>query len=116
MGRLAVKISNLLCGKDKVDYLPNLDGGDCVVVVNAASSVTTGNKETKKFYYRYSGYPGGLKKESLGHLKARRPEEVIRLSVRGMLPKNKLADRREARLFIYAGADQPHAAQIAGNK
>lgn len=112
LGRLAVKIANALSGKNKVSRRPNLDDGDFVVVVNAARLVVTGKKEKDKFYYRYSGYPGGLKKESLGHLRARRPEEIIRHAVSGMLPKNKLLDRRLARLKIYAGAEHPHQAQI----
>lgn len=115
LGRLAVKISNWLCGKGKVEYQPNLDKGDYVVVVNAASLVTTGNKEIKKLYYRYSGYPGGLKSETLGNLKRRRPDEVVRNAVKGMLPGNKLVRPRMARLFIYPGAEHPHTAQV-GNK
>ena len=116
LGRLAVKISNLLCGKGKVSYTPNLDQGDYVVVVNAADLVTTGNKDNKEFYYRYSGYPGGLKSESLGSLRKRKPEEVIRLAIKGMLPKNKLASDRLVRLHIYKGQEHPHTAQLSGEK
>lgn len=112
LGRLSVKIANLLSGKNKIDLLPNLDRGDRVVVINAGKVVTTGDKEKKKFYYRYSGYPGGLKKESLGHLKLRRPQEIIRHAVSGMLAKNKLLKRRLARLFVYPGAEHPHLGQI----
>lgn len=116
LGRLAVKISNLLCGKGKVTYQPNIDGGDAVVVVNAANFITTGNKELKKIYYRYSGYPGGLKEETLGKLKKRKPDEVIRKAVYGMLPKNKLAAPRMARLYIYPTSDHPHSAQLSGGQ
>lgn len=112
LGRLAVKISNLLCGKGKVSYRPNLDEGDYVVVVNALGLVTTGNKNDKKTYYRYSGYPGGLRAETLGSLRTRKPEEVVRLAVAGMLPKNKLIRPRLARLYIYKGLEHPHAAQM----
>ena len=112
LGRLAVKTVNLLMGKGKINFQPNLDRGDYVVVINAASLVTTGKKEEKKIYYRYSGYPGGLKSETLASLKARRPQEVIRHAVAGMLPKNKLLDRRMARLKIYPGSEHPHIAQV----
>ena len=94
--------------------MPNLDQGDYVVVVNASELVTTGNKDNKEFYYRYSGYPGGLKSESLGSLRVRKPEEVIRLAIKGMLPKNKLVRPRMARLHIYKGQEHPHAAQLNG--
>ncbi|MCL5003766.1 MAG: 50S ribosomal protein L13 [Patescibacteria group bacterium] len=112
LGRLSVKIAKLLCGKGKVNYLPNLDLGDYVVVVNAASLLVTGRKEEKKIYYRYSGYPGGLKEESLKSLKARRPEEVLRHAVLGMLSKNKLLKKRMARLLVYRGAEHPHGSQF----
>jgi len=116
LGRLSVKISNLLCGKGKVSYLPNLDQGDAVVVVNALELVTTGSKDNKEVYYRYSGYPGGLRSETLGSLKSRKPDEVIRLAVKGMLPKNKLVRPRMARLYIYGGSEHPHSAQFSGAK
>ena len=112
LGRLAVKIANLLTGKGKVSYKPNLDAGDYVVVVNANKLVTSGKKDVSKVYYRYSGYPGGLKKETLGSLRVRKPKEVVRHAVSGMLAKNKLLRPRMARLFIYEGADQPHKAQV----
>lgn len=112
LGRLAVKIANLLSGKSKINRLPNLDEGDYVVIVNAAKVTVTGKKEKDKLYYRYSGYPGGLKEESLGHLRARKPEEIIRHAVSGMLSKNKLLKRRLARLKIYAGPEHPHQAQV----
>ena len=116
LGRLAVKIANLLSGKNKVDRLPNLDEGDSVVVVNASLVVVTGKKERNKLYYRYSGYPGGLKEESLAHLRKRKPEEIIRHAVAGMLPRNKLQARRLARLKIYSGPKHPHQAQIVAGK
>ena len=112
LGRLAVKVANFLTGKGKVSYRPNLDAGDYVVIVEAKGLVTSGKKDVSKVYYRYSGYPGGLKRETLGSLRVRKPEEVIRHAVFGMLAKNKLARPRMARLFIYDGTDQPHKAQV----
>lgn len=112
LGRLSVQINEFLTGKGKVTFQPNLDEGDFVVVINAENLVVTGKKGAKKIYYRYSGYPGGLKSETLNHLKSRRPEEVIRHAVAGMLPKNKLLKRRMARLFVYRGKDHPHTAQV----
>jgi len=112
LGRLASEIAPLLMGKNKPDYAPYLDMGDHVVVVNAAKFKVTGKKEKDKIYYRHSGYPGHLKEVTLGDLRKRRPEEVIRLAVRRMLPGNRLRDRRMARLHIYAGAEHPHRGQL----
>lgn len=103
----------MLCGKGKLNYLPNLDLGDYVVVVNAGSLLVSGQKELNKKYYRYSGYPGGLKEESLKSLKARRPEEVIRHAVDGMLAKNKLRRKRMARLFVYRDAHHPYGERLS---
>ena len=112
LGRLATRIALLLIGKDKPNYAPYLDQGDHVVVINAEKFRVTGEKEKDKIYYRHSGYPGHLREESLGGLRKRLPEEVIRRAVRGMLPKNRLRDARMARLHIYAGPEHPHQAQI----
>lgn len=111
LGKVAVKIAGLLCGKGDVDYTPNAVTGDYVVVINAALFEVTGKKEDQKRYYRYTGFPGGLRSESLGKLRQRRPEEIIRRAVAGMLSRNRLHDRRLARLFIYRGESHPHAAQ-----
>lgn len=105
LGRLATKIARLLTGKDKVEYVPYLDVGDYVVVINARDVATTGKKERQKIYYRHSGYPGGLKAETLRELRKRRPEEIIRRAVKGMLPKNKLQKSMLRRLHIFAGAE-----------
>lgn len=105
LGRLATKIARLLTGKDKVEYVPYLDVGDYVVVINARDVATTGKKERQKVYYRHSGYPGGLKAETLRELRKRRPEEIIRRAVKGMLPKNKLQKSMLRRLHIFAGAE-----------
>lgn len=103
LGRVSVEIAHLLMGKGKPEFIRNLDSGDYVVVTNAKEVAATGQKEEKKFYYRHSGFPGGFKKESLGELRQRRPEEVVRHAVAGMLPQNKLKDKFLARLFIFGG-------------
>ena len=111
LGRLASRIAHVLEGKHKPTYSPNLDSGDHVIVLNAARiNVTSGKRETK-VYVRHSGYPQGLKQETLGHLLERRPEEVIRRAVKGMLPRNRLARRQITKLKVYAGPEHPHAAQ-----
>lgn len=102
LGRVSTQISVLLMGKKKPYFVRNLDCGDYVVIINSSLVKTTGGKELKKKYYRYSGYPGGLTIETLEKLRQRRPEEVIRHAVSGMLPQNRLRDRMLARLFIFA--------------
>ena len=98
-------------GKGKPQYTPHVDTGDFVVVVNAEKIAVTGNKLDDKLYYRHSGYPGGLRSRPLREQLERRPTEVLRKAVKGMLPKNKLAARQLTKLKIYAGPDHPHAAQ-----
>jgi large subunit ribosomal protein L13 len=111
LGRLAAQIAVLLRGKHKATFAPHVDTGDFVIVVNAAQVALTGNKRETKMAYRHSGYPGGLSSTSYGELLAKRPEEVIRRAVRGMLPKNRLARAQLTKLKVYAGPDHPHAAQ-----
>jgi len=111
LGRMASKIALLLMGKRKPDYSPHIDGGDFVVVINADRVVLTGNKWKKKLYYRHSGYPGGLKVMTAEEMRNRNPEEIIRLAVKRMLPKNKLGRRMLKRLKVYAGDSHPHKAQ-----
>ena len=111
LGRLATQIATILRGKHKVTFTPSLDTGDPVVVVNAAKFKVTGKKLKDKMYARHSGYPGGFRAENLEALLARRPEEVIRRAVRGMLPQNRLGEQMMRKLHVYAGADHPHAAQ-----
>src|SRR5690242_13333352 len=111
LGRLATEIADTLRGKNKPAYTPHVDTGDFVIVVNAEKVRVTGNKLDQKIYYRHSGYPGGLRERTLAEQLARRPEEVIRRAVRGMLPKNRLAAAQLRKLRIYAGPDHPHAAQ-----
>ena len=111
LGRLATEIADTLRGKGKPQYTPHVDTGDFVVVVNAEKIAVTGSKRTDKMYYRHSGYPGGLKSRTLNDMLERRPEEVIRLAVKGMLPKNRLARQQLGKLKIYAGPEHPHEAQ-----
>src|SRR5947207_8727644 len=111
LGRLATRIADTLRGKRKPQYTPHIDTGDFVVVVNAEKIAVTGKKRTDKIYYRHSGYPGGLRERTLGEELARRPTEVLRKAVKGMLPRNRLARRQLTKLKIYAGPEHPHEAQ-----
>ncbi|MGH9688830.1 MAG: 50S ribosomal protein L13 [Candidatus Acidiferrales bacterium] len=114
LGRLATRVARILIGKDKANFTPYLDCGDHVIVINAKRVRLTGNKIEQKVYYRHSGYPGGLKEVPIRALMQRRPEEVIREAVIGMLPKNKLRARRAKKLRIYAGSEA--LARHAGQK
>jgi large subunit ribosomal protein L13 len=111
LGRLATRIARVLEGKDKPTWSPTLDSGDFVVVLNAEKIAVTSTKKETKLYMRHSGYPHGLKSESLGHLLERRPEEVIRRAVKGMLPRNRLGAQQLTKLKVYAGPEHPHQAQ-----
>ena len=111
LGRLASKVAAVLRGKHKPTYTPHVDTGDFVVVVNAEKISVTGNKRAEKLYHRHSGYPGGLKSRTLNDMLERRPEEVIRIAVKGMLPRNRLARKQITKLKVYAGPEHPHAAQ-----
>lgn len=111
LGRLSTQIAEILRGKRKPVYTPHVDVGDFVVVINADKVAVTGNKRADKQYHRHSGYPGGLKTRTLEEMLDRRPEEVIRKAVKGMLPKSRLARKQLTKLKVYAGADHPHAAQ-----
>ena len=111
LGRLATQIADALRGKRKPEYTPHVDTGDFVIVINAEKISVSGNKRTEKRYYRHSGYPGGIKSRTLEEMLERRPEEVIRLAVKGMLPRNRLARKQLTKLKVYAGPEHPHAAQ-----
>ncbi|HEY3183699.1 MAG TPA: 50S ribosomal protein L13 [Gaiellaceae bacterium] len=111
LGRLATRLADVLRGKGKAQYTPHVDTGDFVVVVNAEKIAVTGNKLDDKMYYRHSGYPGGLKERTLREQLSRRPEEVLRKAVKGMLPRNRLARQQLTKLKIYAGPEHPHDAQ-----
>jgi large subunit ribosomal protein L13 len=111
LGRLATEVARLLRGKHKPSFTPHLDTGDHVVIVNADKVVLTAGKAERKTIYRHSGYPGGLKAETFAHLLERRPEEAVRRTIRGMLPKNRLGRQMLTKLKVYAGPTHPHAAQ-----
>lgn len=111
LGRIATIIADKLIGKNKPTYTPHIDGGDYVVVINAENTVVTGEKETDKIYYRYSGFPGGIKDAQLKEVREKFPERIIEAAVKGMLPKNKLAAERMARLRVFAGSEHAHTAQ-----
>ena len=111
LGRLATRIADTLRGKHKPVYTPHVDTGDFVVVVNAEKVAVTGNKLDQKIYYRHSGYPGGLRQRTLAEQLDRRPTDVIRRAVKGMLPRNRLARAQITKLKVYAGPDHPHEAQ-----
>jgi large subunit ribosomal protein L13 len=111
LGRLATQIADALRGKRKPEYTPHVDTGDFVVVINAEKISVTGDKRAQKRYYRHSGYPGGIRSRTLGEMLERRPEEVIRIAVKGMMPRNRLARKQLTKLKVYAGPDHPHAAQ-----
>ena len=111
LGRVATEIANVLRGKNKPVYTPSVDTGDFVIVVNAEKIALTGNKSADKIYYSHSGFPGGLKEISAGKLMEKKPEDIIKKAVKGMLPKNKLARHMLKKLKIYSGTDHPHKAQ-----
>jgi large subunit ribosomal protein L13 len=111
LGRLATQIATVLRGKHKPTYTPHVDVGDFVIVVNAEKVAVTGNKREKKLYWRHSGYPGGIRSRTLGDLLEKRPEEVTRKAVKGMLPRNRLARQQIRKLKVYAGPEHPHQAQ-----
>jgi large subunit ribosomal protein L13 len=111
LGRLASRIARVLEGKHKPTWSPTLDSGDHVIVLNAARIAVTSDKLDSKLYIRHSGYPQGLRQETLGHLLARRPEEAIRRAVKGMLPRTRLGVQQLRKLKVYAGTDHPHQAQ-----
>ncbi len=111
LGRLATQLADTLRGKRKPEYTPHCDTGDFVIVVNAEKITVTGNKRHEKRYYRHTGYPGGLRSRTLNDMLERRPEEVIRKAVKGMLPRNRLGRQQLTKLKVYAGPEHPHAAQ-----
>ena len=111
LGKIAAEIAMILRGKKKSIYTPHVDCGDYVVVVNAEKVAVTGKKENQKIYRSHSGYPGGLKETTLAELRAKKPEEIIRHAVKGMMPKGKLGRQMFKKLKVYAGPEHPHAAQ-----
>jgi large subunit ribosomal protein L13 len=111
LGRLASELAKILRGKHKPQFTPHVDTGDYVIVVNAEKVNLTGNKLKDKVYYRHSGYPGGIKSVTAENLKAKKPEDLIRFAVKGMLPKNRLGRKLFKKLKVYAGGEHPHQAQ-----
>lgn len=111
LGRLASDIATILMGKHKPSYTPHIDCGDFVVVLNASEIRLTGRKADQRFHTRYSGYPGGLKAVSFGQMRDEKPERLIELAVRRMLPKNHLGQQMLKKLKVYAGSEHPHEAQ-----
>ena len=112
LGRMATEIARVLRGKHKPSFSPHVDGGDFVIVVNAKRVKLTGSKEADKRYYRHSGYPGGLRVRTLSEMREKKPEAVVRLAVKGMLPKNRLGKGQLGKLKVYAGPEHPHQAQL----
>lgn len=111
LGKLASEAASILRGKKKPIYTPHVDCGDYVIVVNAEKVHVTGKKETDKIYKSYSGHPGGLKEITLGEMREKKPEEIIRHAIKGMMPKGKLGRQMYKKLKVYAGSEHPHAAQ-----
>lgn len=111
LGRLAVAAANLLRGKHKPTFAPNVDGGDFVIIVNADKVAISGDKLRHKMAYRHSGYPGGLRKRTIGELMQKHPDRVVEKAIVGMLPKNKLSREIQRKLRVYAGPEHPHTAQ-----
>ena len=111
LGRLASEVARRLRGKHKAIYTPHVDTGDFIVVVNAEKIIMTGKKATDKNYYHHTGYPGGIKSKTAGKMRLEKPERLIHLAVKGMLPKNSLGRRMLRKLKVYAGDGHPHEAQ-----
>ena len=112
LGRLAAEVAKVLRGKNKPTFTPHVDTGDHVIVLNADKVVLTGKKLTDKTYFRHSGYPGGTTFTTAGKMLETRPERVVEMAVKGMLPKNSLGRKMFTKLKVYAGAEHPHAAQM----
>ncbi|MHB2042095.1 50S ribosomal protein L13 [Aerococcus mictus] len=111
LGRLAAVATNMLRGKNKPTFTPNVDTGDHVIIINAEKVKLTGNKAQDKKYYHHTGYPGGIKETTAGKLRAEKPERLIETAVRGMLPKNRLGRKQFTHLHVYSGSDHKHQAQ-----
>ena len=111
LGKIAAEVASILRGKKKPIYTPHVDTGDYVIVINAEKVRVTGKKEEQKIYKSHSGYPGGLKETTLRELRAKKPEEIIRHAVKGMMPKGKLGRQMFKKLKVYAGPEYPHTAQ-----
>ncbi|EGQ2920793.1 50S ribosomal protein L13 [Staphylococcus pseudintermedius] len=115
LGRLSSEVAAILRGKNKVTYTPHVDTGDYVIIINASKIELTGNKENDKIYYRHSNHSGGLKSITAGELKRTNPERLLETSIKGMLPSSRLGEKQGKKLFVYGGAEHPHAAQQPEN-
>jgi large subunit ribosomal protein L13 len=111
LGRLATQVATLIRGKHKPTYTPSNDGGDYVIVINADKIRVTGDKANQKIYYRHTNYPGGLKKTTYKVMLQKNPDRIIRIAVKGMLPRNRLSRHMLLKLKVYAGSNHPHSAQ-----
>ena len=111
LGRLSTQITNRLRGKHKPEYTPHVDTGDYIVVINADKIHVTGKKETDKFYYHHTGFPGGIKSVALGKMREKSPEKILENAVKGMMPRNRLGRVMLSKLKVYAGNSHPHSAQ-----
>ena len=111
LGRLSTQIANRLRGKHKPEYTPHVDTGDYIVVINADKVHVTGKKETDKFYYHHTGFPGGIKSVALGKMREKSPEKILENAVKGMMPRNRLGRVMLSKLKVYAGNSHPHSAQ-----
>ena len=111
LGRLSTQIANRLRGKHKPEFTPHVDTGDYIVVINADKIHVTGKKETDKFYYHHTGFPGGIKSVALGKMREKSPEKILENAVKGMMPKNRLGRAMLSKLKVYAGGSHPHSAQ-----
>ena len=111
LGRLSTQIANRLRGKHKPEFTPHVDTGDYIVVINADKIHVTGKKETDKFYYHHTGFPGGIKSVALGKMREKSPEKILENAVKGMMPRNRLGRVMLSKLKVYAGNSHPHSAQ-----
>ena len=111
LGRMATEIATILRGKHKATYAPHIDTGDHVIVINADKVVLTSGKAERKMVYRHTGFPGGIRSDTYGELLSKKPAEIVRQSIRGMVPKNRLGRQQMSKLQVYAGPTHPHQAQ-----
>ena len=111
LGRMATEIATILRGKHKATYAPHIDTGDHVIVINADKVVLTSGKAQRKMVYRHTGFPGGIRSDTYGDLLSKKPAEIVRQSIRGMVPKNRLGRQQMSKLQVYAGPTHPHQAQ-----
>ncbi|PTH66093.1 50S ribosomal protein L13 [Staphylococcus arlettae] len=115
LGRLSSEVATIVRGKNKATYTPHVDTGDYVIIINAGKIQFTGNKAQDKVYYRHSNHPGGIKSVTAGELREKNPERLLETSIKGMLPSTRLGEKQGKKLFVYGGAEHPHAAQQPEN-